>query len=459
MVSWAATVIVARLLTAGDYGIVGMANVYLGLVHLVTEFGLSAAIVQRRDLDRVQLARLGGLATLAGLGCFVLSVVLADPIAAFFGEPGVRPVLITLSLTFVLGGLQVLPTALLARELQFRRLAWVDLTEILGQVACTLGLAVLGYGYWALVVGSVVGKAMATAAAFALRPHPLRWPRDLRGLRSTLAFGRNIVVSRLGWYVYSSADLAVVGRVLGRDALGVYTIASAIATVPVDKITAVLMRVTAPVFAAVQRDHAMLGRYLRHTVEGLSLVTVPATVGLALVADDFVTVVLGDRWASAAQPMRLLALAALLRTILPIFPQVLAAIDATHRQAQITLIGTLVLPPLFWLGARWGVSGVAAVWLVAYPCVAGPFFVAYVLHRIQLRAAVLAQALWPATSAALIMAGVVYGLDVVMGDGWTAAIRLAASVATGALTYVAALALLHRDRVRAARDAWREARQ
>jgi len=458
IVSWASTLIVARLLTAADYGVVGMAGVYLGLVQLVTEFGLSAAIVQRRDLDRLQLARLGGVAALAGLGCFALSIALAGPVAAFFGEPVVRPVLVTMSLTFVLAGFQVLPTALLARELRFRQLAWVDLAEILAQVACTLALALLGHGYWALVVGMVAGKAAGTAVAYALRPHPLRWPRDLGALRPTLAFGRNIVVSRLAWYVYSNADAAVVGRVLGREALGVYTIASAIASVPVDKITAVLLRVTAPVFAAVQRDRDALGRYLLHTVEGLSLITVPAAVGLALVADDFVQVVLGERWGPAAHPMQLLALAAVLRTILPVLNQILVATDATHRQAQITLLGVAVLPPLFWLGARWGVSGVAAVWLVGYPCVLGPFFAGFAVHRLQLRAATMTRALWPATSATLIMAGVVIGLDAAMGHRWTPAIRLAANVTTGALSYLGALVLLHRDRMRAARALWQEAR-
>jgi PST family polysaccharide transporter len=458
VVSWASTIAVARLLTAADYGIVGMATVYFGLVQLVTEFGLSAAIVQRRDLDRLQLARLGGLAALTGLGCVAVSVALAGPIAAFFGEPGVRPVLIVLSLTFALAGLQVLPGALLARELEFQRLAWIDMVEILAQVACTLALALAGAGHWALVAGIVAGKAAGTATAHVLRPHPLAWPRELGALRSTLTFGRNIVASRLAWYVYSNADVVVIGRVLGRDALGVYTIASAIAAVPVEKITAVLLRVTAPVFAVVQRDREALGRYLRHTVEGLALVTVPAAVGLALVATDLVPVVLGERWGPATEPMRLLALAAVARTILPVLPQVLAAVDATHRQAQATAIGALTLPVAFWLGARWGVSGVAAVWLIGYPAVVGPLLVVAVLRRLGLRAAELARALWPATSGALLMAVAVTAVRAALTGSGSAA-RLAAAVAAGVLAYALVLCLLHGARVRAALQLWREARR
>src|SRR2546426_4231942 len=99
--SWAGTVVVARLLSPSDYGLVGMATVYLGFVLLVNEQGLTAAIIQRRDLDEERIAKLGGLAVLVGFALLGLSVALAAPVAIFFGEQATRWIIIVLSLSFL----------------------------------------------------------------------------------------------------------------------------------------------------------------------------------------------------------------------------------------------------------------------------------------------------------------------------------------------------------------------
>jgi len=176
--SWASTLVVAHLLSPTDYGLVAMALVYLGLAQLVNEFGLGTVIVMRRDLTESQIARLGGLSVLLGLGFVGLSAVLAGPVARFFGEPAVRWLIVVSSLTFVTGALQVVPRALLAKDLNFRRLAWVDGTEALLTTGATLTLAVLGFRYWALVLGPIVGRTASTGLVNAWRPHRIASPRD-----------------------------------------------------------------------------------------------------------------------------------------------------------------------------------------------------------------------------------------------------------------------------------------
>src|SRR4029077_77599 len=155
--SWASTLVVAHLLAPTDYGLVAMALVYLGLAQLVNEFGLGTVIVMRRDLVEHQIARLGGLSVLLGAGFVGLSALLAGPVAQFFGEPTVRWLIMASSLTFITGAFQVVPRALLAKDLDFRRLAWADGTEALLSTIGTLALAVSGLKYWALVLGPIVG--------------------------------------------------------------------------------------------------------------------------------------------------------------------------------------------------------------------------------------------------------------------------------------------------------------
>src|SRR5207249_906306 len=160
------------------YGLFAMAMVYAGCVQLVNELGLSLAIVQRRDLTEEQIAQLGGLTVLASVALFVLSVGLAGPIASFFGERTVRGIIIALSPTFVMRGVQVVPRSLLARDLEFRRLAWIDAGEAVLWSSTTLVGAFLGLRYWALAWGAVVSGFAVMGVLCLLRPHRLAAPQD-----------------------------------------------------------------------------------------------------------------------------------------------------------------------------------------------------------------------------------------------------------------------------------------
>ncbi len=455
LLSWASTLIVARLLAPSDYGLVGMAMVYLGFMQLVNEFGLGAAIVTRRDLTEDQIARLSGLALLLGCGFVALSAAVSAPIAGFFGEPTVRWIIMALSLTFVSSALQIVPRALLVKELDFRKLAWVDGVDALAGTCSTLLFAVLGLRYWALILGALVGRTTSTFLLHAWRPHRMAWPREFPSLSEAVTFGWQLMVSRIAWYVYSNADFAIVGRVLGKTALGAYTLGWEISSIPIERVSALVGSVTPPVFSAVQHDRPALQRYLRNLTEGIALITFPASIGLGLVADEFVQLVLGEHWRPAIVPLRLLALSTALRSVSPLLPQIIVSTDHTRRNLQFNVIATLVLPSLFYIGTHWGTAGVAAAWLVGHPTLVMPWFLVYVLRLTGLPLAAYLRSLLPAAGATLMMAATVLGVRVASPGSWPGAIRLATQVLAGVAAYGGVLWYAHRPRLRAL---WRQFR-
>jgi len=451
ILSWLSTLVVARLLTPTDYGLVGMAGVYLGLIDLVNEFGLGTVIVQRRNLDENRLACLGGLSVMLGAIFFAISVALAGPLAGFFGQTSVRLIVIILSTRFVTSGFRVLPRSLLQRDLEFRKLAWIDGAEAVALTGTTLLLAVLGLRYWALVLGALCSGLLATVMTMVWRPHRLAWPRDFQSIAGEVSFGWQIVVSRVAWYAYSNADFAVVGRVLGAIAMGAYTFGWNIASIPVDRISGLLNRVTYAVFAAVQDDKAALKRYLLHLTEGLALIAFPVSIGLALVTDDFVLAVLGPHWRPAIAPLRLLAIAAPVRSIAVLYTQILLATGQAKRNMQFTLVAVCVLPALFYLGSRWGTAGVALVWVVGYPAVVAPLYVREAFRTTDMKVSAYLRALWPAVSATAVMAGAVIAVRLAEPGQWNLYVRLASEVLMGAAVYAAATLWMHGARVRAFR--------
>jgi teichuronic acid exporter len=451
---WGATLLLARLLSPADYGLVGYATVYLGLVTLVNELGLSAAIVQQRDLTKVQIAKLGGISILLGIGFFGLTLAMAPLVALFFREPRVEPIVIILSSTFVLRGFQVLPRALMTRELAFRRLAWIDGAEAAVLAGSTLLLALLGHGYWALVFGSIIGTATGTLLAWWWRSHPIAWPSDFASIRHAVSYGAHVAAARVTWYVYSNADFAVVGRMLGTVALGAYTFGWTIANIPVEKVTAVLSRVTTGVFASAQHDAVAIRRYLLSLTEGLSVITFPIAAGLALVAHDFVLVVLGDKWEPAIVPMAILVAYSGFRSISVLFAQVLVATGRARRNMHFSIVAAVVLPILFVIGSRWGTAGVALGWIVGFPLVFVPLAMRYTLKAIGMTWRQYGGAMWPAVSAVLVMCVAVLGVRLALPDGnetATMALRLVVMAAVGAAAYTATLFGAHGHRVRAFR--------
>lgn len=459
VLSWASTLVVARILTPGDYGLVGMATVYLGLVQLVNEFGLGAAIVQSRDLSEDQIARLGGLSALLGVFFCLLSVALAWPIAGFFGEPAVAWIIVVLSATFITSAFQVLPRALLQRDLEFRRLAWIDGLEAIALTVATVLFAVFGFRYWALVLGGIVGRTAGTAIALASRGHRLAWPRRFRTIFGEVTFGGQLVVSRLAWYVYSNADTTVVGRVLGKAALGAYNIGWTIASIPVDRISGMVARVTPAVFSAVQKDLPALRRYLLGLSEGMALITFPVSAGMALVAEEFVIVALGDKWRPAIVPLQLLALYGGFRSIATLLPQILVVTGHSRRSMEMNLIAALVLPVVFYVGSRWGTTGVALGWIIGYPIVVIPLFFRSAFRAIALPATEYLHALWPALSSTFAMAMAVTAVRALAPARLTPAILLALLVLTGAAAYAGTLFAAHRRRLRDFLALWRRIRQ
>ena len=256
------------------------------------------------------------------------------------------------------------------------------------------------------------------------------------------------MVGRLAWYTYNTADFAVVGRVLGKQSLGAYTLGWEIATMPVERISSLVSSVTPGVFSAVQHDIAALRRYFLGVVEGLAFITLPAAAGLALIAGEFVPVVLGPQWTGAIVPLRLLAVYGGIRSIDTVTPQVLIYTGHSRQSMWYSVIAACVMPVLFVVGTRWGVGGVAAVWIVAYPLVVAPQYV-LAFRVLELSPRGYFATLWPAVSSTAIMALAVGIALVALPHTMAPVLRLSTEIVMGMAVYAGMIAWRHRARARA----------
>lgn len=445
--AWLSLLIIVRLLSPADFGLVAMGAVLMPYLRCIGTFGITRTIVNFPDLGEDHIAQLNTFSVVLGFVCFAIAAVLAYPASLFFRDPRLVPVVIVISSSLIPWGFRAVPEGLLEKDRRFRTLSTYDALFAVLAAAVTLAMAYLGFGYWALAWGNVIGNIVRSGLIMLARPHYFAMPR-LKEIREPLVFGWHVLVSLVAMNSYQNLDNATVGRVLGRTAVGFYGMAWTLANVPLEKVTTLVTTVVPSYLAALQKTPAEIRRYLRTLTEALSLITFPATVGLGLVARELVPLALGLKWQGVVVPLEILSVYAAFRSIVALLPKVLTAIGNPRFVMRCDLFGLVLMPTAFFVGSRWGTAGVAWAWVVAYPLVAG-FLYWKTFTSIDMEASEYIRALRPALDATIAMSGSVLLLKWLAPQTLPLVHRLAMEVALGMITYVGVAFLFHYQRMKA----------
>ena len=445
--AWAGTVLVARILTPADIGLLTVAGVFIAVVLILSESGIGATVLMLRELSVEETRQLNSVSVILGVGASVFTAVMAHPLGLFFRAPQLPPVLTLIGLTFLIKSFQTIPAAILRRNLRFRTAALIDVVRGLVVPVVTLIGALIGLRYWALAIGNVVGAVITAGLTIYASPVSFRRP-DFAKLGPVLNYSRHLLVSRLAWVTYSNGDFAVAGRRLSMSSVGDYGMAWTLATSPIEKVTMVVAEVTPPIFSAAQHDRAALRRYFLNFSELLSCLTIPAATGLALIAHDLVTVVLGPKWVGVAAPLALLAVYAGIRSVTILYAYLFTAVRDTRFAMWNSMGLAVLLITGFIIGSAWGPVGIATAWLIVHPAVSVYTFMR-VQRSIELKASTYLRALRLGIDGAAIMAAVLLAFQTFVAASWPASLRLAASIILGAVVYAGTTYVLHGTRIRA----------
>lgn len=445
ILSWASLLIVVRLLAPADFGIAAMALIIFPYLRYLSEIGIPATVVTFRDMSEDQLAQLNTVGLVFALAFFGVAATLAHPLAAFFRIPGLAFVTIVACLALVPQGFRAVSEGLLNKEMRFDLLSWFEAIRSIVAALTTLALAYCGFGYWALILGNLLATLVRSVLIVVARPHRFAIPR-LSTIRKELLFGWHVLVSVLAWSAYERLDNLTAGRVLGQAALGFYAMAWNLANVPLEKVTSLVTTIIPSYLAAVQNDPASLRRYLRTLTETMALATFPATIGLALVANDLVPVAMGNKWHDAILPLQVLGLYAGIRSIVALLPKVLTAVGNARFVMWNDLRALAILPVAFVMGSHWGIGGIAFGWVAAYPLIALPLYWK-TLKTIGMSPQEYVRGLRPALDGTLAMSLAIMLLKWKAPLGHSPFVHLVVEIAVGGIAYVVTLFLLHRARV------------
>jgi O-antigen/teichoic acid export membrane protein len=429
-------IVLAHLLTPQAFGLAAMALVFTGLTTIFTDLSLGAALVQRPHITEDDRSTVFWTSAGAGLVVAAIWVGISPLVAHFFSTPAVAPLFAATAVSALLYGVAGTQMALLTRDLNFRSL---ELREIGAAVVGGVGavaLALAGAGAWAIVGQNLIVAAVSAVLVWRLSSWRPRRTYSRESLRTLGSFGGKTLGARLLSYANLNADNLLVGRFLGSVSLGVYSIAYNVMFLPATRIAEPIQQVLFPAFARLQHDHLALRRSWIRGMELVAAVNVPAFVGMAVVAPDFVPVVLGEKWVAAVPVLQFLCLAGVAQSFQTLNWSVLQAVGDSGRLVRFMVFSTIVTVGAFVAGLRWGVVGVAGLYAAAR-LIVGVAYNSVTCRRVGLPLRDCGRGVARVMTLPLVMALVAYGLRQALVEfGVPAALRLVVVSLVGAAVYV-----------------------
>ena len=350
----------SRLLSPEDFGVMGVATIFVGLADLLSELGVGPAIIQHRELTSKHLRVGFTLAVLLGIGMVIVLWIIAPFLAVFFRNEQVTSVLYGVSFSFFLGGFGVVSQALLRRNLQFKKLMWIDVgSYAFGYALVGLLMALNGYGVWALVGATLSQNLLKSIIALFMQPHPIKPSFARQELRELVHFGGGITLARLFNYGAGQGDYFVVGRMLGVGPLGIYTRAYRLMNLPANYLGRVLDTVLFSVMAKIQRELPRLTKSYLTGVAMLGLICAPVGMLMVILAPEIVNLFLGPKWSEVVVPFQLLAIGVLPRVSYKIDNSLAKAMGAVYQRSARDAVYAVAVVSGAYVGLQWGLSGVA----------------------------------------------------------------------------------------------------
>jgi PST family polysaccharide transporter len=359
------TVILARLLTPDDYGVIAMISALTSFAGLFRDFGLSSATIQRHTLTPAQQSNLFWVNVALGL-LLTCAVASSSPlVSAFYGQPELVWPTASLAAIFFINSLAAQSAALLARDMRFGTQALAAVCGALTTLATAVGFAIYDFHYWALVLGQLSGAAVSSCLLFFLSPFRPTLPRRHTGLTDMFLFGGQITTFNFVNYFQRNLDNILIGRYYGATPLGLYSRAYTLLLFPITNLRTPITSVAFPALSRLQHQPLLYRAYYLRVTSLLAFISMPLISYLFVAATPLIQLTLGPQWLGVAPIFSYLAIAAFIQPSTSFIGSVLLSLGRGRRYLECGFFNALVLSASFIIGLPWGPKGVALSYAVA----------------------------------------------------------------------------------------------
>jgi PST family polysaccharide transporter len=358
------TIVLARLLTPDDYGVIAMTMAIISFAGLFRELGLSSAAIQNKNLTRQLQCNLFWTNITVGLLLTLITYSIAPAVAWFYSRPELLPITQALSITFLISSFGTQNGADLVKNLKFGRKAIATVFGSLTTLIVAISLANKGYGYWSLVWSNLAGVSITSVLLVSLSNFRPGIPRKNSGLREALQFGANVTAFDVVNYFHRNLDRILIGKTVGSVELGFYSRAYSLLLFPIQAIRTPVNSVAFPIFSKLQERPSDLKDAFLRVVFGLACITMPLTAFLFGNSESVIELVLGKQWLESSPIFSVLAIAAFTQPVTGMSGSLLLSLGQSRRYFQCGLFNAVILSACFVAGLPWGALGVATAYAI-----------------------------------------------------------------------------------------------
>jgi PST family polysaccharide transporter len=397
------TIVLARLLNPEDFGVVAIANVFFGFAYLFADLGMGMAVIQRSQVDDEYLSTAFWASVIAGLGIAIIYSAAAPAISWFYDKDILRSIVLLSSAGFILGSLTSVHTSMLRKRLEFDKIALIGITSKVISGISSIGIALLGFGIWSLVLGGLIAQVLMIPFVWYL----VRWTPRLafskRCFKDMFGFSSNLLAFNFFNYFARNFDNLLVGKVLGAQTLGYYSLAYNVMLKPLTYISWSIGTVLFPVLSSIQTDKERVRLAYLRVVRSISLITFPMMTGLMIVSREFVLALYGPKWEPVVLPLQLLCAVGAMQSIGTTVGTVFNSQGRSDLQLKWGVFASCIYIIAFLIGVQWGLIGL----IVLYVAVGVPLWpLSHVVANklIDLDMKTFSRAMVPAATASVFMA-------------------------------------------------------
>lgn len=435
--------ILVRVLSPSDFGIVAMATSFIYMAELLTAFGFDIALIQRRDASEAHYHTAWTCNVLLGLLITTLTLASASLIASFYNEPKLFMVVCTLAIGSLIAGCENIGVVAFRKDLQFRREFAFQISRKIVGFLVVVPLAYYLRSYWALVAGILTSKFAGTMISYL--SHPFRPKFSLAKVHGLLNFSKWLLLNNVFGFLKERSSDFFIGRMLGAPSLGVYNVSYEVATMPTTELSAPVNRALMPGFSRIADDHDLMRAVYGNALRLLAVIAVPAAVGIFAVAPLAFPTLLGSKWLDGVPLIEILAINGGLLLFHSSICAVIVASGHPDRVAVTNGLYVFVLLALFAIAIPgYGLRG-AAFAALSTSVVCTPAYLWQVRRSVGVPSSIFVGALARPAIAATIMAVAVRWVLPVWAPGLATAVSvgwLAAGIALGIVCYVSAISVL-----------------
>ncbi|MCX7982645.1 MAG: lipopolysaccharide biosynthesis protein [Syntrophales bacterium] len=366
------SIILARLLTPADFGLVGMAMIVIAVLDIVTQTGFDATLIQRKEPSRNLIDAAWTLQAIRGGFLFLAAFLIAPWAAHFFHLSSLDLVIRFIAISFIITGIRNVGVVFFQKELRFDQSFKLEIISSLVDLFLSVGLALILRDVWALLWGGLAGNLSRFILSYLIHPYRPTLSFSPQHVKSLFNFGKWILGTGIVYALQVQIDIFAIGKIRGAKDVGLYQMAMTIATIATTEISYLIRQVTFPTFSILQDDMEGLKRAYVKVCQLASAISLPIGLLILALADDIVFVLLGHQWMNLIPCLKVLVISGLLATIgrlaYPVFLALgLPKYEALFQGFNLIVIALLIFPLTHMhgiIGAAWALlAGNVSVFL------------------------------------------------------------------------------------------------